>query len=348
MKAESLFYGSMPDGREVTKYILTNDNGMSAHFISLGATLDKLFVPDTSGCFDDVLLGFDNLYGYLFDSAYQGAVVGPYANRISKGSLWINGRELTLPKNDNNKNCLHSAGEYSFSLWDGEITADNEITFTYFIEDGASYFPGNSTAKVIYTLDNSNSLIINYLAVSDKDTVFNLTNHSYFNLSGYSSGSILDHVAYINADKFIPVNEILIPTGDILPVKSTPFSFILPKEIGKDIEADHEQLKFAGGYDHNFCINDYDGTLKKAAIIYDKKSKRKLTVITDMPGIQFYTGNSLDGKKGKNGIYMDKHTGFCLETQFYPDTPNNPCFPQCNFTSNEIFKSTTIYNFSID
>ncbi len=345
MSITKSIYGKTPGGKDVFAFEIKNNNGTRAVFLSLGATLDKLFVRDKSGAFRDVLLGFDDLTGHLERSDYQGVVVGQFCNRVGGGTFYLDGKQYYLTKNDHG-NCLHGGGEYSGALWDAEILDDKSIAFTYFSPDMTNGFPGNVTASVTYTLTDRDEIVMDYRATTDRNTVINLTNHAYFNLNGFNGGTILDHELTLFCDRFTPIDETLIPTGELSPVKGTPFSFIEGKKIGRDIAADKEQLRFGGGYDHNFCITDSDGTLRKAAVVTSPQSGIVLTVSTTLPGVQLYTGNLLNGTAGKQGLPMNRRTGFCLETQLYPDTPNKPGFPSAVFTPERPYTSTTVFRFS--
>lgn len=346
MSVSVSFFGHLKDGREVNKYIISREK-MSVAVLSYGATLAKISVYDNDDKIKDVIVGFDDIEGFEERTDYQGVIVGPYANRIGGSSFSIDGTEYKLTPNEKNITCLHGAGEFNTAVWDAEITGDFSVRFSYKSPDGVNGFPGNIDVSVEYSLTEKNELKLEYSAVSDKKTVINLTNHAYFNLSGCESDTILDHIISINADKYTPVDEFSIPTGEIADVEGTPFDLRAPAVISENIDADYEQLIFTGGYDHNFCINGYDGTLKTAAKVYSEKTGITLEVLTDLPGVQFYAGNFLNGAEGKNGKAIAKRSGFCLETQFYPDTPNKFEFPQCTFDAGEEFNSTTIFRFSL-
>lgn len=334
----------MPDGQEVFSFEIKNDI-MRTNIITLGATLDKLFVKDRLGEFRDLILGFDDLEGHLNRSDYHGVIAGRYCNRIKGGEFTLSGKKYSVKRNEKNITCLHGAKEYSSALWKGEIVDDKSVSFTYFSPDMTNGFPGNIENKVTYTLSDEGALIIDFNSLPDTETVINLTNHAYFNLNGCDCGTILEHNLTLNADYYTPIDKNSIPTGELAHVKDTPFTFIDAKKIRENIENDNIQLKNGKGYDHNFCINGYDGTLKTAAIVRSDESGIELTVKTTLPGIQFYTGNFLNGAIGKNNLPMNRRTGFCLETQFYPDTPNNPHFPSCVFDHKNPYKSKTIFSF---
>jgi aldose 1-epimerase len=296
----------------------------------------------------DVALGYDTLDTYLIKpNPYIGAVVGRYGNRIALGKFTLDGKTYQIPIN-NGANALHG-GPVGFDqyVWQAQELPDG-VEFTHVSPDGDMGFPGTMTATVRYTL-KGDTLRIDYSAKSDKDTVVNLTNHSYFNLHGDEKGNILDLKIEINADRYTPVDAGLIPTGELAPVAGTPFDFRKPEVIGARIDADNEQLKLAGGYDHNFVLNGKLGTLHLAAIVTDPVSGRKLTVETTEPGVQFYTGNFLDGTfTGRHGVKYEKHAGFCLETQHFPDSPNHPDFPTTELKPGETMHSTTTFTFGVE
>ena len=345
MSVEKVLYGTTSRGEDVYKYIITNKNGLIAEVISYGATLDKLYVPDRENVLDDILIGFDDIAGHETRSDYQGMTVGRYANRICKGKFTIDGTEYEVTHNEG-ETCLHGGGEFSHSVWRGIIVDDNKVEFSFFSPDGANGFPGNMNVTVTYTLDDKNALSIEYSGVSDKKTIMNFTNHAYFNLGGFDSGSICDHELYIDADYFTPMDADSIPTGELKSVEGTPFDFRTPKKIGENIHDDYEQLTLARGYDHNFCLNKKDD--KSANVVaYDEKSGRVMEMFTDLPGVQLYCGNFLDGIDGKEGTKMNQHAGFCLETQVYPDSPNQKDFPDCVYDAGEEYKTKTVYKFSI-
>ncbi len=335
-------FGTTCDGKQVDVYTLKNSSGTAVDIITYGATVNSIFVADRNGEFADVLSGFDSVEGHEKYSDYQGMTVGRYANRIANGTFSIDGVEYSVEKNERGITCLHGGAELSRAVWNAIIVDDNSVEMAYTSPDGAMGFPGKVDFKVTFTLYEDNALKIDYEAVSDKKTVINMTNHAYFNLAG--SGDILAHELMINADAYTPIDENSIPTGEIRSVEGTPFDFRRFKPIGKDIGADDDQLAIGKGYDHNFCLNDGDGP---AAAAYDPASGRALEVYTDLCGVQLYTGNFLDGSKpGKNGAPLIKHAGFCLETQYYPNTPNMPEFPQCTIEAGEKFKSCTVFKFS--
>ncbi|MBR2877319.1 MAG: galactose mutarotase [Clostridia bacterium] len=335
---------------KVNSFTIANKNGTKAVIIEKGATLEKLFIKTKNGDFVDVLSGHDTFKGHTERSDYQGVVVGQYANRIKGGKFSIDSVEYNLTKNDNGITCLHGGGEYSSAIWNGEITGDKAVTFTYFSPDGTDGFPGNVKANVVYELTDNDELILSYNAVSDKKTVINLTNHAYFNLNGFDNGDILDHELKINADYFTPIDETSIPVKMAEPVENTPFDFREFKKIGRDINnTENVQIKNGNGYDHNFIINNFDGELNSIAIAKADKTGIVMEVKTTLPGVQFYTGNFLDGTIiGKDGKALTKRCSFCLETQVYPDSPNHQDWCKCVYDANEEYFSRTIFAFSLE
>lgn len=341
-------FGHLNDGREVHLFTVRNDKGMEMKVTDYGATVVSLTAPDRNGNYKDVVLGYDKLEDYVKGDSYFGAIVGRYGNRIAKGKFKIGNEEYQLPIN-NGQNSLHG-GTTGFNkvVWNAkEDSQNNSITFTYVSPDKDQGYPGTLTTNVTYTLTNNNELKIDYNAVTDKTTIINLTHHSYFNLTGDPKNTILKHEIEIKADKFTPVDSTLIPTGELADVKNTPFDLRKMTPVGLNINADNEQLKRGRGYDHNWVLNNYDGSVREAANVYEPESGRLLEVLTDQPGIQFYSGNFLDGSAtGKNGIAYNFRTGLCLEAQHYPDSPNKPEFPSVILKPGETYKQTTIYRFS--
>lgn len=342
MAVTKSYFGTMPDGKEVELFSITNENKITLQVITLGATLQALYTPDKEGRLNDITVGFDSLYGHLNYTDYEGKVVGRYANRLAHGKITVSGTELNLTKNEKDITCLHSAGEFSDAIWDAEIVSDNAIELSYTSPDGTSGFAGNLTAKVKYTLTSDNKVILDYSAVCDKDTVINFTNHAYFNLTGSAGADVLGHVMQMNASHYTPTDTDSIPTGELRDVTGTAFDFRNEKSIGLQIYDNDEQLVNCKGYDHNFVLEHKDGEADIS--VYEPVSGRTLKVYTDLPGVQLYTGNFLDGTiLGKGGIPLVKHAGFCLETQSFPDTPNQPDFPQCTFKAGEEYKSQTVF-----
>jgi aldose 1-epimerase len=350
MGIEKQPFGKTPDGTSVDLYTLTNDNGMVVKITNYGGTVTSLIVPDRNGKMGDVVLGYDNLDGYLKNNPYFGSIIGRYANRIAKGRFILNGVEYKLAQN-NGENHLHGGIKgFDKVVWNAkEVKAGNGVgvELSYLSKDGEEGYPGNLSVTVTYILTNNNELKINYLATTDKDTVVNLTHHSYFNLAGAGEGDILGHELMINADKFTPVDKTLIPTGELRSVKGTPMDFTQPTAIGARINQEDEQLIFGKGYDHNWVLNIVEGALTRVARVYEPKTGRVMEVFTTEPGMQFYTGNFLDGTiTGKGGKVYYQRYGFCLETQHFPDSPNKPQFPSTVLKPGQTYKTTTVYQFS--
>jgi aldose 1-epimerase len=316
----------------------------------LGASVVNFRIPKQDGEVLDVVLGYDSYEGYINGSAYMGATVGRYANRIANGRFRLNGESYDLDKNQNNRHTLHGGGDsYHTRIW--KTTAVNSIanavTFSLHSPDGDQGFPGNADISVTYTLNDSDEIVIRYDAVSDKETVFNLTNHSYFNLDGRDSGDISSHQLWISADYFTPIDEELIPTGQIVSVKGTPLDFTNPKRIGREVDSAYEQMAFGSGYDHNFVLKEHRSDSHVARVL-SEKSGIEMLVYTDMPGLQFYSGNGLGSDAdAKNGSAYAKRGGFCLETQFFPDSPNQRGFPSPIYESGRHFESFTTYSYKI-
>ena len=343
-------FGTLQNGEDIYSYTLTNNSGMSATIINYGATVVKLKVPDKNGKTEDVILGYDSLSGYVKGASYFGGIVGRYGNRIAKGRFTLDGKEYQLPLN-NGPNSLHG-GTIGFNkrVWKAEELNGNNpaLQLTYVSVDGEEGYPGTLTLIVTYSLTDKNGLKIDYKATTDKATILNPTNHCYFNLTGDPNNTILNHVLMINADKFTPVDSSLIPTGQLEDVANTPMDFRKPTEIGERINDDFQQLKFAGGYDHNWVLNNYNGSVREAATVYDSTSGIFMEVLTDQPGVQFYTGNFLNGMDGgKDGIYYKFRTALCLECQHFPDSPNEKTFPSVVLRPGETYTQTTVYEFSV-
>ena len=345
----SAAFGNLPDGTAIEIYTLRNSKGMEARIMTYGGIVESLKTPDKNGNFGDVVLGYDTLDGYVTNSPYFGALIGRYANRIAKGKFTLDGQEYTLPTN-NIPNCLHGGDKGFFArVWKvvhADVGPDGpRLELSYLSADGEEGFPGNLQADATYTVTEDNALRLDFKATTDKDTVCNLTHHSYFNLRG--SGDILSYTAYINADSFTPVDATLIPTGELKPVTGTPFDFRTPTVIGERINGDDQQLKYANGYDDNWVLNHAPGELGLAARVSDPDSGRVLTVYTTAPGIQFYSGNFINGTiQGKGGQVYQFRDAFCLEPQDFPDAPNHPSFPSSELKPGETYTSTLIYKFS--
>ena len=337
------YFGRLADGREVSLYKIRTDR-LYAEVTDLGAVLVRLETPDRDGNMKDIVLGYEDVEHYLENPSCFGAVVGPSANRIAGASFVIDGEEFHLPANERGNN-LHSDKMLYKRLHDAQI-GENSVTFRLNLPDGDAGFPGSRDFSVTYTLTNE-ELRIDYKAISDKKTVINLTNHSYFNLAGEDSGFIGDQILKLNCSFATKVRADLIPTGEIVPVEGTPLDFRKAKAIGKDIDSDDEQMKFAGGYDHNFVIDGYkgDGSLLTAAEVYDPATGRVMEVLTTVPGIQFYTSNGMSAEGGKNGRTYGSRSAYALETQFFPDNVHHDNFPKAIFGPGRDYVSTTVYRF---
>ena len=338
-------FGTTKDGKEVFLFSLENKNGVKAEVTNYGALLVNLFVPDKNGQVEDVVLGFDNVTGYESNPSYFGAVIAPSANRIGGASFELHGETYSLKKN-NGENNLHSDDELGSHkrVWDFAEEADC-VTFTLKNTDGELGFPGNKEFKVTYSLDEENGLQIQYQATSDKDTVINPTNHSYFNLKGHKEGNIEDHKITLLASQYTPADATSIPYGDIVTVEGTPMDLRKEIVIGDKIDTDFEQLNFAVGFDHNWVTDDYTGEVRKIATVKAPMDARIMEVYTDLPGVQFYAGNFIDPQDGKQGASYGKRSGLCLETQCYPDSIHKANFPSVVYGPGKDYKSTTIYKF---
>jgi aldose 1-epimerase len=340
-------FGVTNDKTPVSVYTLTNKQGIEVRITNYGATIVSLRTPDRNGALGDIVLGFDSLDGYLQSgNPYIGAAIGRYGNRIGHARFVLNGVEYRLTRNDG-ENSLHGGKGFDKHVWDAHPDGDNGLVLTYVSKDGEEGYPGNLKATVSYHLTDAGELRIDYAATTDKDTVVNLTNHSYFNLKGAGSGDVLGHVVELNADRYTPVDSGLIPTGELAPVAGTPFDFRKPTAIGARIEADNPQLKLAKGYDHNWVLIRKGSGLSLAARVEEPTTGRVLEVSTTEPGIQFYTGNFLDGtlKGGKGGKVYGYRSGLCLETQHFPDSPNKPAFPTTVLKPAQSYQSTTVFRF---
>lgn len=348
-------FGKLPDGTPIEKFVLTNSHGMQATVITYGGVLQALKVPDRKGHGEDVVLGFDDVQGYLDNpNVFFGATIGRFGNRIAEGRFSLDGKSYQIPQNDKT-NALHGGPQgFNTKVWKAEPAKGDGwvgVTLSYVSPDGEMGFPGTLTTQVTYQLDEHNQLTLKYRATTDKPTVLNLTNHSYFNLAGAGSGTVLKQVAMLNADKYTPVTTKLIPTGELPPVAGTPMDFRKPTAIGKHIADDNQQLKYAepkqGGYDFNWVLNTAGDLQKAAAVVTDPGSGRTLTLYTTEPGVQFYTGNFLEGNiKGKAGKTYGHWGAFTLETQHYPDAPNQPNFPTTRLDPGQTYTQTTIFKFA--
>jgi aldose 1-epimerase len=344
-------FGNLPDDKPVEVFTLTNAKGVEAKVITYGAIVMSLKVPDRKGQLDDIVLGFDNIADYAAkNSPYMGAIVGRYANRIAKGQFTLAGKTHKLPAN-NGPNTLHGGIKgFDKVVWSGESFDDNRgagVVLTYTSPDGEEGFPGTLTTRVTYTLTDKNELIVDYHATTDAPTVVNLSQHSYFNLAGQGIRDILEHEIQIHADRYTPVDEALIPTGELAPVEGTPFDFRKPMAIGARIEDPHVQMRRGNGYDHNFVLNG--SGLRPAARVVDRFTGRTLDVSTTEPGMQLYTGNFLDGAiVGKEHRAYRQRTGFCLETQHFPDSPNHASFPSTTLEPGKEYQSRTVFAFGTE
>ncbi len=342
-------FGIARNGVEILQYTLQNRNGMKLEFINLGGIITKLTAPDRNGNYEDVVLGYADPKVYLSNPCYFGAIIGRFGNRIANASFSIDDEVFQIENNEG-ENSLHSGNNgFHNVIWDVNIIEDSiepKVQLSYVSEDGEGGFPGTLRTEVNYSLTKENELKIEYKATTDKATIVNLTHHSYYNLSGNFSQEILDHVIQINGQKIVEVDEKCIPTGNLRSVSQTPFNFTNPKLLGSDINALDEQLQFTNGYDHTWVL---DGKgFRSIAQVYHEASGRLMEVFTDQPGVQFYTGNSLSNQNhGKHNDCIGKRTGLCLETQHYPDSPNQPSFPTVVLRSNEMYQSTTVYQFSV-
>ncbi|HLH19798.1 MAG TPA: aldose epimerase family protein [Bryobacteraceae bacterium] len=337
-------FGKLPDGTPVDLYTLSNAKGMQARIMTYGGAVVSLTAPDRAGRYADVVLGMDDLDGYLKGVPYFGALIGRYGNRIGNAQFTLNGKTYHLPKNDGN-NTLHGGNRgFDKRVWTAHET-EGGLELTYVSADGEEGFPGKLTAKVVYSVTPANELRIEYTATTDKDTVVNLTNHSYFNLAGQGEGDILGHQVTIHATRFTPVDAGLIPTGELRPVEGTPFDFRKATAIGERVAAKDRQVEYGKGIDHNWVL---DGSgMRVAAEVYEPKTGRTMQVLTDQPGLQFYTGNFLDGTiHGKGGKVYGHRSAFCMETQHFPDSPNKPEFPTTVLKPGQTYHTVTVYRFS--
>ena len=335
------------DGKQTHLYVLKNAEGMEVCVTNYGGRIVSVMVPDKNGDFKDVVLGHDSIADYINIDGNFGALIGRYGNRINKGHFVLDSVEYQLPQN-NYGHCLHGGPKgFHHSIWDAKQVNDSTLELTLKSPDGEAGFPGNLDVKVVYSLSGDNSLKLDYTATTDKPTVVNLTNHSYFNLSGDPSKNILDEVVQFNADAFTPIDSTFMTSGEIRPVEGTPFDFRTPKTVGQDINADDQQLKNGLGYDHNMVLSTNGDITKVAGSITDPVSGIKMEIFTNEPGIQFYVGNFLDGKvKGKKGVAYPHRGAICVETQHFPDSPNHDNYPSTVLRPGETYKSECIYKFS--
>mgnify|MGYP002031451499 CR=1 FL=1 len=347
-------FGKTKDGTDTTIYSLKNANGVKVEISDYGGIVVRLFVPDRDGNMNDVVLGYNTVAEYILNSPYFGCIVGRIGNRIADGKFKLDGKIYELVTNNFPADipCHLHGGTVGFDkvVWDAEPFIENNtpgLKLHYVSKDGEEGYPGNLDLTVWYRLTNDNALKIDYLATTDKATPVNLTNHSYFNLKGEGNGDILGHLVQMNAAHYTPVTPGLIPTGQIAKVDNTPFDFTAPHSIGERVDADNEQIKYGSGYDHNWVLDNQDGDLALAVTVFEPTSGRFMEVWTEEPGVQFYVGNFLDGSIiGKSGRPYNLRNGFCLETQHYPDSPNQPNFPSIILKPSEEYKTTTVYKFA--
>ncbi len=356
LTSEHTPFGKTNDGTAVEQYILRNSHGMQATVITYGGVLQSLKVPDKNGKVEDVVLGFDDVQGYQAGTAFFGATIGRFGNRLAGGAFELDGKRYQVPLNDG-PNSLHGGAQgFDKQVWKAtQVKAKDSVgvTLTYLSKDGEMGFPGNLKTEVTYRLNDNNELHIDYTATTDKPTVLNLTNHSYFNLAGAGNGDILKQVATLHASHYTPVNATLIPTGELAPVKGTPMDFLKPTPIGQHIKDDHPQLKFAepkqGGFDFNWALDAKGDVKQLAAEVHDPESGRRLQLYTSEPGVQFYTSNFLDGSvKGKAGKTYQHWSGFTLETQHFPDAPNQPNFASTRLNPGQTYTQHTLFKFTAD
>ncbi|MGE5581045.1 MAG: aldose epimerase family protein [Bacillota bacterium] len=345
MKIQKELFGTTGEGKTAFLYTLSNSKGMTIKITNYGGIITSILAPGLNGKMADVVLGFNTFGEYLSGHPYFGAIIGRYGNRIARGRFSLNGKEYKLATNDGPNHLHGGLAGFDKKIWEAaEISNPQEagVKLSYLSKDGEEGYPGNLAVVVEYLLNDRNELTIRYQATTDKPTVINLTNHSYFNLAGEGSGNILNHQLTLNADHYTEVAEGLIPTGELRPVKASPLDFTVAKAIGAEI------AKVEGGYDHNYVLNKKPNELSQAAKVYEPISGRTMEVFTTEPGIQFYTGNFLDGaNKGKAGKSYGKHAAFCLETQHFPDSPNHPEFPSTILNPGDTYHQATVYKFSV-
>lgn len=342
-------FGLTPEGKKAQLFTLSNSKGMTAKITNYGGIIVSLWVADKEGNFKDIVLGYDNINEYHNNNCYLGAIIGRFGNRIKEGKFSIDGVDYQVAINDGDNHLHGGLKGFNCVLWDAEITQKG-LELSYLSKDMEENYPGNLNVKVVYSLSDENELKIEYTAVSDKATPINLTNHSYFNLEGHQSGSILNQVAWINADAYTKTDRGSIPTGELVEVTGTPMDFRTPAVVGDRIDADYEQLQYAGGYDHNWKLNRTAQGLEKAASLYSPNTGIYMEVSTTLPGMQLYAGNYLAGsidKIGKEGAVYGKRSGICFETQYFPNCINIPEFESCVFAAGQVYDHKTVFKFSI-
>lgn len=339
---EQILFDKTADNKDIYKFKIKSSKNIEIEIINYGAIIKSIKTPDKFGEVTDIVLGYDSLIEYINDTFYMGCIIGRYSNRINKGEFYLNDKKYTLPINNGNNHLHGGFNGFNKSIWNFKVINEKSLELSYFSKDGEEGYPANLDVKVIYTL-NDNELIIDYFAKSDNDTIVNLTNHSYFNLLG--KDNILEHSLLINSNYFTPIDENLIPTGEFLELKNTPLDFSSEKVISSRINNSYNQLLIANGYDHNYIINSSD-ELKFGARLTEKITGRVLEVYTTKPALQFYSGNFLSNIKGKNSQSYSKYSGLCLETQYYPDSPNKSNFPNPYLSSSKEYRHKTIYKFN--
>jgi aldose 1-epimerase len=345
-------FGETQEGESTHLYILRNSSGAEARITNYGGILVSLSMPDHRDELSDIVLGYDTLEEYTRDDAYFGCIVGRYANRIARGRFTLDGNEYRLSVNDG-ENHLHGGTRgFNRAIWDCQVVEEEDrsgVLLSYLSHDGEEGYPGNLSTLVTYSLTDGNELRLEYRATTDADTVVNLSHHSYFNLAGQGEGDVLGHSLTINADRFTPVDEGLIPTGEVRSVEGTPMDFRRPVQIGERINGDYGQIRVAGGFDHNYVLDKAEGKVALAARVHEPSTGRTMEVLTTEPGVQFYSGNFLEaGRRGKNGSFYGPRLGFCLETQHFPDSPNKPHFPSTVLRAGEEYGQTTVYRFTVE
>jgi aldose 1-epimerase len=343
-------FGQTPAGESVTLYTLKNAKGMEVRIMNYGGIIQKILTSDRNGKIEDVVLGYETLQEYIKDTPYFGAIVGRFGNRIAAGKFTLDGKQYTLAAQNNGQHLHGGLVGFDKKVWKVEAASERALTLTYVSKDMEEGFPGNLSVKMTYTLSDDNELGIAYEATTDKATVLNLSNHSYFNLSGNAKRDILNQEVQIDASRLVAVNKVLIPTGVLMPVAGTPFDFTKPHVVGDRInDTSSEQIVLGGGYDHCWALDKPAGSYAKIATVLEPISGRKMVVSTDQPGVQFYTGNFLDGHlTDKYGAKITKRYGLCLETEHFPDSPNQPSFPSTVLRPGEVYKSKTAYQFSVN
>ena len=338
-------FGKTAQGKDVTEYVIENKNGMAIHLLDFGAILHRIYIPNKDGSKKDVALTCPDMEVYAINDTYLGSTIAPNANRIGKAKLTIDNVEYSMEVNDGENN-LHTAFETGMNkrLWKAE-TSDDSVKFSATLADGEFGLPGDRELSVTYTLTDDNEIKIDYSGTSSKNTIINMTNHTYFNLKGHGNGDILDHELWLNAKTFTMPDDGGIPTGEIASVTGTPLDFTVMKPIRRDNDITNPIMALVNGYDHNYCIDGWDGKIKKVAEVKEPESSVVMEVYSDLPGIQFYSGNYVNNTAGKDGMVYQKNYGLCLETQYYPDHINHPEFPQAVFGPDKEYKTTTVYKF---